>query len=235
MNLVAIIPARGGSRGLPGKNVKLLDGKPLIAYTIEEALRTPSLSRTIVSTDDSKIAEVAKRYGAEVPFLRPPQFAQDNTPMIEVLLHCLNVLEEENCVVDALVLLQPTSPLRKAKHITDCTNLFLNNKPDSVVSVMEVPHHYSAGTTAKLTEGKLLPLEFKNFEPQIGRQYKEVLFARNGPAIAILKPNVLRCGSFYGSNICGYKMDRWSSIDIDDADDFRLAQLVMKGFIVGGD
>ena len=138
MKILGIIPARGGSKGIPKKNIKLLNGKPLIAYTIEAALAS-NLDRVIVSTDCKEIAGISKEYGAEV-IIRSFNLAEDTTPTLPVLQHVVSKLEVE---FDAVMTLQPTSPLRTSKHINEAIELFESDKEvDSLVSVVEVPHNY---------------------------------------------------------------------------------------------
>ena len=134
--ILAIIPARGGSKGIPRKNIKLLAGKPLIAYTIEAALKSKYLDRVIVSTEDREIAETSRHYGAEV-IKRPKILAKDKAKTIDVIFHLLNVLKEKNYIPEIIVLLQPTSPLRIVKDIDKAIELFLKEKCESVVSVCE--------------------------------------------------------------------------------------------------
>jgi CMP-N-acetylneuraminic acid synthetase len=137
-NVIAIIPARGGSKGIPRKNIRLLAGKPLIAYTIEAAF-TSKMDKVIVSTEDEEIAEISKKYGAEV-IERPKGLAKDETPTIDVIFHVLEILKAKNYNPDIVVLLQPTSPLRNAEDIYNAIKLFLDSDCESVVSVCEVEH-----------------------------------------------------------------------------------------------
>ncbi len=144
MKTLGIITARGGSKGIPRKNIKLLGGKPLIAYTIEASKESGIFDRIIVSTDDNEIAEVAKKYGAEVPFMRPAELAQDTTPTLPVLVHALEWLKSnEGYEPDAVAILQPTSPLRSSEHLRNAHVLFVQSGADSVVSVKTVPGHYN--------------------------------------------------------------------------------------------
>ena len=137
MEILAIIPARGGSKSIPRKNIKNLGTKPMIAWSIEAALKS-NIDRVIVTTDDKEIAEVAKKYGAKTPFIRPSELAQDTTPTEPVLKHTLEWLKEnENYTPDAVVLLQPTSPLRQAEHINEAIKIFKQKNPDCLISVHE--------------------------------------------------------------------------------------------------
>ena len=140
--MLAIITARGGSKGLPQKNIRPLAGKPLIAYTIEAALQARLLDRTVVSTDDHQIAEIARQFGAEIPFLRPPELARDETIVYPVLTHALRWLDEhEGYRPDYVMLLQPTSPLRTAEDIDNSITIALEKNAEGVVSLCETKHH----------------------------------------------------------------------------------------------
>ena len=137
--IIAIIPARGGSKGVPRKNIKLLNGKPLISYSIRAALKSKFIDRVIVSTDDKEIAEIAKRYKAEVPYLRPAELAQDTSPTLPVLQHAVKYLEEkENYKTDLIVLLQPTTPLILASDIDSAIKQLIKTKTNSCVSICEI-------------------------------------------------------------------------------------------------
>jgi CMP-N-acetylneuraminic acid synthetase len=141
-DITAIILARGGSKGIPRKNIRLLAGKPLIAWTIEAALNSPNVSRVILSTEDLEIAEVGRQYGAEVPFLRPAELALDTTTSIDTVLHTLNwIRDNEKQAPEYIMLLQPTSPLRTTEDIEAAINISSVQGAESVVSVCEVKHH----------------------------------------------------------------------------------------------
>lgn len=139
--MIAIIPARGGSKGLPGKNIKEMCGKPLIAYTIEVALKSKSIDHVILSTDDEEIATVAKKYGAEVPFMRPAELASDTAMAVDNYIYTIGRLEKEwNTKIDSFVVLQPTSPLRIAEDIDGAVELFNARNADSVVTYVKEAH-----------------------------------------------------------------------------------------------
>ena len=230
INFLAIIPARGGSKGLPNKNIADVAGTPLIQYTIEAAQKSKFLNRLLLSTDDKKIAEVRKNLGVEVPFMRPAKLAQDDTPAIDVVLHALDWLKRNDSYQpDAVVLLQPTSPLRTEKHIDEAIQIFFDNNADTVVSVVEVPHNFSPYKLMKLDNGRLVdfwgtPVDFNIYQ----RQKVPKLYARNGPAILIAKTDViLKKKSFYGSKVLPFIMPKEESIDIDDKSDLHLASLLL--------
>ena len=142
--ILAIVPARGGSKGIPRKNLRQLAGRSLLSYTAEAALKSKNISRVVLSSDDEEIRELGTKLGLDVPFIRPFEIAQDNTPMIPVLQHALNTLwENESYKPDLIVLLQPTSPLRTNMHVDRAICDFLEAKADSLVSVVQLPHNYN--------------------------------------------------------------------------------------------
>lgn len=220
MKILGVIPARGGSKGIPKKNIKLLNGKPLIAYTIEAAL-TSHLDRVVVSTDCEEIAKVAKEYGAEV-MMRPAHLAEDKTPTLPVLQDVVARLDEE---FDAVMTLQPTSPLRTSKHINEAMELFESDKEaDSLVSVVEVPHNYMPEKLMNF-DGKYL---IGNSEPK-RRQDVSTMYARNGAAIYITKTDKLS-EYIFGGKILPYFMSKIESFDIDDMEDWEMAECQIKKY-----
>lgn len=219
MELIALIPARGGSKGIPRKNIVMVAGKPLIAHTIEAAKGAKGIARVIVSTDSEEIAAVAREYGAEV-VMRPANIAADDTQMIPVLQHAL-----EQAPADAIVLLQPTSPLRTSAHITEAIQAYASSGTDSLVSVMQVPHPFLPSSLYRMGENVLQPLSDTLVTR---RQDKEILYARNGPAILIASASLIREGKLYGSSVVPYVMDKESSVDIDDAQDLSYAAFLLE-------
>lgn len=229
MNAVALIPARGGSKGIPRKNLTLLGGRPLIAWTIESALASGVFDRLIVSTDDPEIAEVARREGADVPFLRPAEFSGDVAPAIGVIRHALEALGLGLVDSSSIVAyLQPTSPFRTAAQLREAAALFEDHRPDTLVSVQRVPHNMVPGVQmAPVGAGHPLWLESPAGQV-LRRQEKAVTFARNGPAILIVSVrDVLEHGRLYGKRVLGYEMDRLSSLDIDDPLDLDMARALV--------
>jgi N-acylneuraminate cytidylyltransferase/CMP-N,N'-diacetyllegionaminic acid synthase len=217
--MLAIIPARGGSKGLPGKNIKELNGKPLIAYTIEAALKSRYITRVILSTDDMEIVRVAKQYGAEVPFVRPSYLATDAAKAIDAYKYTYERLEkEEKKEISEFVVLQPTSPFRTEKHIDKAIELFKEKKADSVISYCQeyhpiVWHKY-------ITEaGKIESI----FEDKINnRQEEKPTYFPNG-AIYIFKRKLIDQEVYYTNNSFAYIMSRKDSVDIDTIEDFEYA------------
>lgn len=226
MSVVALIPARGGSKAIPRKNLAPLAGKPLLAYAAEAARAAPSVDRVLLSTDDAAIAAAGRELGIEVPFLRPPEIAGDDTPMLAVLAHALDWLADEGTATEAIVLLQPTSPFRTARHIDEAVALFRERQADSVVSVVAVPHQFTPTSLMRMAEGRLAPYLPAAPQPTL-RQQKERLWARNGPAVLVLRPALIRAGRLYSERTYGYEMNRAASLDIDGPEDLELAELLM--------
>jgi len=222
MAIIGLIPARGGSKGIPGKNIALCAGKPLLAYTAEAALAAKCLDRVMLSTDDAAIANVGRECGLDVPFLRPAELATDRANSLSVVVHALDWLESQGTVVDAIVLLQPTSPLRTAHHIRESVNLFQTQKPDALVSVVQVPHQCHPNALMRLEQDALVPV-VPTSEMILRRQDVLPLYARNGPAILILSASQIRSGSFYSGVTAPYVMSQRDSLDIDTTEDLAVA------------
>jgi CMP-N-acetylneuraminic acid synthetase len=224
--MIALIPARGGSKGIPRKNLAPLGGRPLMAWTIAAALDSKSFDRVIVSTDDAEIAEVARRCGAEVPFLRPAEFSGDDASALGVVDHALKALGLAGSEsLQGVAYLQPTSPFRNASHIRDAVSRFSQVRPNTLVSVVRVPHNMVPGAVMKpLGAGAQLWLESPAGQV-MRRQDKDVLYARNGPAILIASlADIVERRLLYGERVLGFEMDAISSLDIDHASDLDVAE-----------
>ncbi len=231
MKALGIIPARGGSKGLPRKNVRILGGKPLIAHTIEAA-RTSRLDRVVLSTDDEEIAEVGRRFQAEVPFLRPPELAEDNTPSLAVLLHALHFVEEnESYFPDAVAFLQPTSPFRNAQHINEALDRLAGSEATSVIGVTEVRDVHPYFMFEVDESLNLRPfIRIKN--RPLRRQDLPVYYRING-SLYLSRREYFRditpdapVFDFDDSLAC--VMDSVSSVDINDYLDFQRAELLLS-------
>ena len=225
--ILAVIPARGGSKSIPHKNVVLVAGKPLIAWTIEVALKSPSLQRVIVSTDDPEIANVAQHYGAELPFTRPIHLALDDTPSIDVVVHTIRWVEEhENYRPDFVMLLQPTSPLRTAEDIEEVIRIALEKKGDSVVSVC-IAHNHPYWTKRIAKNGTLV-----GFLPKAPkctrRQGLPPAYALNGAIYLARREVLLNQRTLYTEKTYAYIMPQERSLDIDTPWDLYLADLILK-------
>jgi N-acylneuraminate cytidylyltransferase/CMP-N,N'-diacetyllegionaminic acid synthase len=216
--MLAIIPARGGSKGLPGKNIKFLNGKPLIVHTIEAASKTKAISEVIVSTDDVEIAEVAKKAGASIPFMRPPELALDNSLAIDAYLYTVDKLERDrNIKINEIVVLLPTSPLRTPVDIEQAVALFERKDADSVISYVEEDHPIA--WHKKIAADQRIILDEA---PIQNRQQYDKTYYPNG-SIYIFKSAVLRAGKYFTEKSYAYLMPKERSIDIDTAFDFDLA------------
>lgn len=226
--ILAVIPARGGSKGVKDKNIRILNGKPLIAWTIEQAKHSKYIDRLIVSTDDHKIAQVSKHYGSEV-MMRPAQLAQDDSPTSDTLIYTLEQLKESGYIPDYLLLLQCTSPLRKTEHIDEAIGLFLENidSVDSLISVTPVEHPVQWFRTVD-KEGFMHNYFNYDMHHCHQRQSFEQVYRLNG-AIYIIKINIyLQHHVFQTDRTLPYIMDNESSIDIDTEMDLWIAESIMK-------
>lgn len=220
MKVLGIVPARGGSKGVPRKNIKLLAGKPLLAYTAESALRAKLLSKVILSTEDSEIAEVGKSLGLDVPFLRPAELAVDTAPTLPVVLHAVDYLEKNGERFDAICLLQPTNPLRRAKDIDNCIELLEKSGADSVISVLQVPHEYNPKWVYWQNEKGEMVLVTGESEPIPRRQDLPPAFHREGSVYVTRRDILINRQSIYGDNVQGYEMQPEFSSNIDTLEDW---------------
>lgn len=231
MKIIGIIPARGGSKGIPNKNIKKLYKKPLIAWSIESALKS-NLDRVIVTTDSPQIAKIAKRYGAEVPLLRPKELAGDFGGIEPVLKHTVEWLEKnEKYKPDAIALLLPTSPLRQPKHINKAIKIFKKKKPDSVISVFEaIANNNPHWILKKNKKGEVvLATEEPLTEIKDRRQELPPYFIRND-LIYLLKPKNLfeKKPNLYGKKVELLEIDNFFDIDINTEEDWRLCLFKFK-------
>ena len=226
MAIVALIPARGGSKRIPNKNIASCYRKPLLYWTASAAKGSRYIDRVLLSTDSEEIADEGHRLGLEVPFLRPTSLAQSETPMVPVMQHALEWLLSNGCVVDAFVLLQPTQPLRESHHIDSAFEIFQKEEVETVVSVTELPHIYHPEIVHKINAGRLmsfLPGDIRSESPKADK-----LYARNGPAILINDPKVVQRGEKFGDPVAPYIMSSESSIDIDEYIDLFLAECLLR-------
>jgi len=226
-NVLAIIPARSGSKGLPGKNMKELCGKPLIAWSIEQAKSCNDVDRIVVSTDDRGIAEVAKKYGAELPFMRPAELANDTASTIDVIFHTIGWLKKyKDYQAGYILLLQPTSPLRTVEDIRAAIQMLKDENARAVVSVCETDHHPWWSNTLP-EDGNM-----KDFiRPEIRnkrRQELPVFYRLNGAIYLADTDYLYKHNGFFGPDTFAYKMLKNRSVDIDSDVDFKLAALLVK-------
>ncbi|MGB7201840.1 MAG: acylneuraminate cytidylyltransferase family protein [Pyrinomonadaceae bacterium] len=230
MRVLGIIPARGGSKGVTRKNIKLLCGKPLLAYTAESALRSKLLSKVVLSTDDNEIAEIGKSCGMEVPFLRPAELAEDTTPTLPVVVHALSQMERLGERFDAVCLLQPTNPLRRAEDIDACIKLLESSGADSVISVLPVPHEYNPKWVYWQNERGELALATGETEPVPRRQDLPRAFCRDGTVYITRTETIMTMQSLYGQTVHGYEILPEFSANIDTFNDWaEVERRICKG------
>lgn len=222
----ALIPARGGSKGVPRKNIKNIAGKPLISWSIEAAKKSMYIDRVIVSTEDNEIAGVSKSCGAEIPFIRPAELADDKARSIDVVLHCLKWIEETGSIKPILILLQPTSPLRNADDIDRALESMFERKAKAVVSVCETDHHPFWANVLPEDCG------MKDFiRPEIKNKSRQDLpkyYMLNGAIYIGFERYIRDNNGFLGNDTYAYIMPKDRSIDIDSEMDFRLAKILLE-------
>ena len=226
--VLALIPARGGSKGLPGKNLRLLAGKPLLVWSVEQGLATPEIARVVVSTDDPKVADVARAAGADVPFLRPAEISGDGAPTSSAVIHALDFLAAEGDEFDAVLLLEPTSPLRAAGDLSGAIRVLSDgwDRADSVVSVGAI--HTESPFVAKTIspDGFVVPLL-----PPSGvtrRQDLPTAYFPYGVAYLTKVSAFRTVPTFYQRATLPFLIERWQNFEIDDATDFVCVEAVMR-------
>jgi len=224
--ILGIITARGRSRRIPKKNVRELLGKPLIYYTIKAALESKFLARVILSTDHDEIIEIGRKYGVEVPFRRPKELAKDDTPTIDVIIHALNFLEEnEGFSPDIIVILEPTSPLRQAEDIDNAIRKHIETDADSVVSVTKTDHWHPI--RAKKIENNILYDYCLEEQEGVRRQDLPPVYFRNGAFYSVKREVLMNEHKLYGRVTRPYIMPPERSIDINEEIDFKVAEVLL--------
>jgi CMP-N,N'-diacetyllegionaminic acid synthase len=227
MRTVAIIPARGGSKGVPRKNIRPLHGKPLLAYTAEAARRACRLARVILSTDDAEIAEAGRACGLDVPFIRPAELARDDTPMLPVVQHAVAFLESRGERFDAVCLLQPTNPMRRAEDIDACVELLEASGADSVFTVLPVPAEYNPHWVYLRGPDGSLRLSTGEAAPISRRQELPPAYHREGGVYVVRRDVLMVGGSLYGARACGHLVDQARSVNIDLPEDWLRAESLL--------
>jgi CMP-N-acetylneuraminic acid synthetase len=220
--ILGLIPARGGSKGVPGKNVRLLAGRPLLAYTADAACQSGVIDRLVLSTDAPEVADIGRRAGVEVPFMRPAALAADDTPMLPVVQHALEALAHTGSEPEIVVLLQPTSPLRRPEHISRAVEMLRATGADSVVSVVELPRHFSPDYVMRIDAGRLVP-----FLPEgariTRRQDARPACVRDGTVYVFWRRTIERFGTIYGEDARPLVIDPAESLSIDTPEDWNAA------------
>jgi len=227
IEILAIIPARGGSKGIPGKNIRRLGGTPLIAWTIDAARSSTRVNRVIVTTESPEIMKIAVDFGADVPFQRPIELAQDDTPGVEPILHAVRwLIENEGYHPDFLCCLQPTSPFRTGDDIDQAITLAIQKNADSVVSVVPLNHNPNWMQVMD-NNGRLT--DFISGGTAINsRQEMDPVYELNGAIYLIRTDVLLEYRTFFLKNTLGYVMPQERSLDIDTPWDFHLAEMIVR-------
>ena len=225
--ILGLVPARGGSKGVPNKNIRLFHGRPLLAYVAQVAWASKTFDRVVLSTDSKAIAMCGRLYGLEVPFMRSAAVAQDDTPMFDVVVHALAELQHKGWTPDIVVLLQPTSPLRQAKHIHDAIALLQQSKADSVVSVVKIPQHLSPDYVMRMDKGRLQPF-LASGSRLIRRQDARPAYARDGTVYALWVKTITLYGTLYGNDCRPLIIDASESLSIDTEADWATAERLLK-------
>lgn len=228
MKILGIITARGGSKGIPGKNIKPLLGKPVIAYTIEAAQKSGVIDRLILSTDDPAIAEVAKQYGCEVPFMRPDELANDTAATLPVIQHAVKFLKEkEGYEPDYILVLQPTSPLRQAFHIKEAAEIAAKTGADCVLSVAEIPENFNHKKAMILENGLLRLINGDPVYKRISRRQELPKSYWSIGSIYLTKTPILfhpEHPNYFGDTTAPYFVDEKYCVDLNVPADFEEAE-----------
>jgi N-acylneuraminate cytidylyltransferase/CMP-N,N'-diacetyllegionaminic acid synthase len=225
---LAIIPARGGSKGLPGKNIKELCGKPLIAWSIEAGLKSNYLDETMVTTDYQNILDISKQYGASVPFLRPDELANDTATSFDAINHTIEFYKNElNKEFDYIVLLEPTSPLRESSDIDKAIEVLMDSDADSIVGICRTEDQNPAFLVLKNEKSFISGYENKEMRVLRRQDINDVYFFEG--TIYISKTDaLLDKKTFYHENTIGYEVPKYKSLEIDDMEDFIMVEAIMK-------
>lgn len=229
MRILGIITARSGSKGVPGKNSKILGDIPLVAYTYAAAMQASKLTKVILSSDDEKCIAIAKEYGVEVPFIRPETLATDSASSIAVVQHAIAFLEAEREYFDAVCLLQPTSPFREKDAIDNAITLFLEKQTDALVSVLPVPHEYNPHWVFQPNEEGNLTIATGESEIIKRRQDLPKAYFRDG-SIYITRTDVIKQGSFFGKSLSFVESNPEWYVNIDTPYDWIIAEQKLSQF-----
>lgn len=228
LRVLGIIPARGGSKGVPRKNLRKLAGKPLLEYTAEAALASTRLSRIILTTEDHEIAEAGRQCGIEVPFMRPESLARDDTPMLPVIRHAVKKLEDSGDRFDAICLLQPTNPLRRPEDIDNCIRLLDEQEADSVVSMLPVPVEFNPHWVWFSDSNGYLKIATGEEMPIPRRQELPAAWHREGSVYVTRRDVLVERNTFYGTRMIGYMMDPEKTVNIDTMEDWVRAEKLIE-------
>lgn len=229
MRILGLITARGGSKGIPGKNIKNLGGKPLLAYVAQDAKASRLLDRLVISTDDEQIAKVATDFGIEVPFIRPADLAQDHTPTLDVIAHCLVELQNQGEEFDAVCLLQPTSPFKPEGYIDHCINKFIQSNADCLITVLKVPHHFNPHWVFEENTNGILRIATGEDVLIPRRQDLPKAYYRDGSIYIFKKDNIFKQRAIVHGRTTFEISDARYYCNLDNQEDWRLAE---KHFLI---
>ena len=225
--ILGIIPARGGSKGIPNKNIRPLAGQSVLAYAKASAEKSGLIDRLILSTDSEKISDLAKDIALEVPFIRPAELAQDDSPMFPVIVHAVEEIEKEGWLPEIIVLLQASAPLRKAQHIVQAIEMLRESRADSVVSVVEIPHLFAPQKALKLEDGAL-KFWLKDGKAITRRQQLAPSYAREGTIYAFWRRTLMEMGSIYGERCLPLMLPDEESLTLDSEADWKKAESLLE-------
>jgi len=224
--VLAIVPARSGSKGVPGKNIRVLAGRSLLEHTAKAAQGSGVIDRMVLTTDSEEIASVGRRAGLEVSFMRPASLALDETPMLPVVRHAVDEIARGGWTPEFIVLLQPTSPLRTPDHIRDAVAMLRSSDADSVVTVVEVPRHLSPDYVMRIDEGVLKPF-LPEGDRVARRQDARPAYSRDGTVYAFRRATLDRFGTLYGEHCRPLIIDPEDSLSIDSPADWDTAERIL--------
>ncbi len=231
MNILLTVAARGGSKGIKGKNIKDFFGHPLIAYTIDVAIKWKKATRVIVSTDSEKIANISRCYGAEIPFIRPASLAQDDTPKLEVLKHALNFFEQNGEHFDILIDLDATAPFRDVEDLNNALEIFLRSNASSLISVTYARKN-PYFNMVEIDENGFAHISKKPPKPVYSRQRAPVVYELNASIYIYRVPDIFSMDTAISDKTVVYVMPQEKSIDIDSQMDWKFAEFLVKEGIV---
>lgn len=228
MKVLGVVTARGGSKGIPRKNLRSLCGKPLLQYTAEAALAARLLTRVVLSTDDTEIAEVGARCGLDVPFLRPGELSGDATPSLPVVRHAVREVEAVDGSYEAICLLQPTHPLRCPELIDACIEALEAGDFDAIVTILPVPVTYNPHWTYFRSDDGRLRLSTGGAEPVARRQDLPPAYHREGSVYVTRRDILMEDQSLYGARLGGHAVDPKWSVNIDGPEDWERAEALLR-------
>ncbi|MCF6129921.1 acylneuraminate cytidylyltransferase family protein [Flavobacterium sp. AS60] len=226
MRILGLIPARGGSKGIPKKNIKLLGKMPLIEYTLHSAKDSKLLTEIVVSTDDEEIAIAAEITGFKPPFIRPAEFSQDTSTSLEVVQHAVAFFESQHIFFDAVCLLQPTTPFREKGSVDIAIQKFIDTNADCLISVLQIPHEFNPHWAFEESENGLLKIATGEEQIISRRQDLPKAFHRDG-SIYITKTSVIKNGSLYGKSIAYLESNPQYHVNIDTMKDWETAERLL--------